>query len=175
VLRVHAKGVLVRKTSLTTGGAYRLVRHPFYLANLIGVAGVFALAGTLGLAYASVFMVVAVPVFLLTIRGEEHGLRALYGAAFDGFARRVPALVPLPGRLGPRPRDPVRVSWTNLVREHEPARLLRFLAGALAVSAFASPATAGEVSIVGAAALWSLSHVVQKPPSRRVEGMDERP
>src|SRR5262245_46802059 len=35
-LRVLAKGVLVRKTTLTTGGVYGVVRHPFYLANIVG-------------------------------------------------------------------------------------------------------------------------------------------
>lgn len=172
VLRVHAKGVLVRKTALTTGGAYRLVRHPFYLANLIGAVGVFALAGTLGLVYGAAWTLFAAPVYLITVRGEEDGLRTLYGSSWEAFTRRVPGLIPRPWRLGPRPAAAVRVTWENLVREHEPARLPRFLAGALTVAAVAAPATVGEVVLCLAVLLFVLSHAAPSV-SRRQERMSE--
>lgn len=166
-LRVLAKGVLVRKTTLTTGGAYRLVRHPFYLANLVGAVGVFALAGLLGLLYAAAWLVVALPVYVATVRGEEDGLATLYPARWERYAARVPGLLPRPGRLGPRPDEPVRVTFANLVAEREPPRLLRFLSGALLVGAFAVTGVTATALATAAGVAFVASHLVPRPPSRR--------
>src|SRR5262249_12818060 len=110
-LRVLAKGVLVRRTTLTTGGVYARVRHPFYLANLVGAVGTFCIAGTLGGAIAAVWLVLAVPVFAATIRGEETALARLYPDPWTGYAARVRALVP-GRRFADAPA--ARVTWTNL-------------------------------------------------------------
>lgn len=165
ILRVAAKGVLVRKTTVTTGGAYGLVRHPFYLATLMGAVGVLLLAGPLGGVVAAAWLAVAIPVFLVTIAGEEAGLRSIHGAAWDAYAARVPRLLPT-GRLG---GDRAPVTWANLVKEGEPPRCLRFLAGATAVLAFRTGGTGGAILVAGAALAFAASHVVARSSRRRAE------
>lgn len=149
VIRVLAKGVLVRKTTVTTGGIYRVVRHPFYLANLLGAVGVFLLAGSLGAIVAICWLAAALPLYVVTLRGEERGLTRLFPAQFAEYAARVPALVP---RLRRADGPVVRVSWANLVAEREPPRLMRFLAGALLVFGL-TLSTAAAGAVVTAAAL----------------------
>jgi hypothetical protein len=166
VLRVLSKGVLLRKTTLTTGGVYRLVRHPFYLATIIGSVGVLVLAGPLGTLVAAVWLVLALPVFGITVAGEEDGLGTLFPERWAAYAAAVPRLLPTPFRLGPRPAEPVRVTWANLRVEGEPPRLLRFLAGALAIAAFAFGGHA--VPLVVAGALFAASRLLPglRPPRR---------
>jgi protein-S-isoprenylcysteine O-methyltransferase Ste14 len=166
VLRVLAKGVLVRKATVTRTGAYAAVRHPFYLANLLGAVGTFALAGPLGALVAVAWLAAALPIYLVTIDGEEQGLRRLHGPAWDEYAARVPRLVPrgLPSRgvfAG--------MTWRNLVDEGEPPRCLRFLAGAVVVLAcrLGDPWT-WPVAAAGGT-LWALSHVVPRSAKRTKE------
>ncbi len=157
-VRVASKGVLVRKTELTTGGIYRRVRHPFYLANLLGAVGTLLLAGALGALACGVWFVAALPIYWFTIRGEEEGLGNLYPEAWDRYAARVPALIPIPGRRGDAGAEPARIGWGNLVREREPPRFLRFVGGALAVAGCAGP---GRMALVGVAAgCFAVSYVL---------------
>lgn len=79
---------------LVTRGLYRLVRHPMYAGFLIGIwctpamsLGHLLLAGVLS-AY----------VFVGRL-WEERGLEARYGAEWRRYFARVPAFVPLTGRL----------------------------------------------------------------------------
>ncbi|MCE9635875.1 MAG: isoprenylcysteine carboxylmethyltransferase family protein [Planctomycetes bacterium] len=166
-LRIGAKGVLVRKTTVTTAGVYGLVRHPFYLASMVGAVGVFAVAGPLGAALAMAWLVVALPVFLITVRGEEAGLRRIHGPAWDAYAARVPRLLPTGARANDRssvePGPPSRVTWANLVVEGEPPRGLRFLAGALVVAAFGVGGTLGIGLAAAGALCWGASHLVPRP------------
>jgi protein-S-isoprenylcysteine O-methyltransferase Ste14 len=157
-LRVAAKGVLVRKTTLTTGGVYGAVRHPFYLANLLGALGTFLVAGPLGAAVGAAWIVVAAPIYAATIAGEEKALARLYPAEFSEYAAHVRAL--LPGRPPPR-RPATRVTWANLRAEREPPRLLRFLAGAVFVSGLTTAGPAAAVAIAAAAAAFGISHVLR--------------
>lgn len=77
---------------LITTGPYGLVRHPIYTAllNMILATG---LAQSHWLA-----LLMAIPVYLagtfIRIRSEERLLRETFGAEYEEFARRVPALVP---------------------------------------------------------------------------------
>lgn len=164
ILRVLAKGVLVRKTTVTTAGVYGLVRHPFYLANLVGAVGTFLLAGPLGAVVCAVWLAAAIPVYLVTIAGEEAGLRAHHGAAWDAYAARVPRLVPRPAPAFVRPGlssgGGPRPTWANLVTEGEPPRGLRFLAGAAVVAAARCGGDPGAWIAAAAVALWAGSHVV---------------
>lgn len=160
VLRVLAKGVLVRKTTVTTGGIYACCRHPFYLANLVGAVGTFLLAGPVGARLAVVWLVVAVPIYKITISGEETGLRRLYPGAWEEYAARVPPLLPLPGKRGGGGRT--RVTWRNLVREREPPRLLRFLGGAALVAGLAEweHRELRAALLAAAVLLYALSYVL---------------
>jgi protein-S-isoprenylcysteine O-methyltransferase Ste14 len=157
-LRVAAKGVLVRKTTLTQGGVYGLVRHPFYLANLLGAVGTFLLAGPLGAAVAATWLVVALPIYAVTIAGEEAGLARLFPDEFTRYAASVPALLPTRLRgAGPS----ARVTWTNLRAEREPPRLMRFVAGAAAVAALTFDGPAAVVALCAAGALFVCSYFVR--------------
>lgn len=148
-LRVLAKGVLVRKRTLTTGGVYGVVRHPFYLANLLGALGTFLLAGSLGAVIGVAWLALSAPLYAATIAGEEQGLRRLYPEEFKRYAAHVRAL--LPGRP-PDGTPAASVTWANLRAEREPPRGLRFLALALAV--FGLTLTGGAAAAVtGLAAL----------------------
>lgn len=157
-LRVAAKGVLVRKTTLTQGGVYGLVRHPFYLANLLGAVGTFLLAGPLGAVIAAMWLVVALPIYAVTIAGEEAGLARLYPDEFSRYAAAVPAL--LPSRLR-RAGPSARVTWENLRAEREPPRLMRFAAGAGAVAALTFDGPAAVVALCAAGALFLCSYFVR--------------
>jgi protein-S-isoprenylcysteine O-methyltransferase Ste14 len=88
---------LVEGHELITAGPYRLVRHPIY-------------SGLLGLMLATAVVVSRWPAIPLSValylagtfvrtRSEERLLRAAFGAEFDEYARRVPAIIPgLPAR-----------------------------------------------------------------------------
>ena len=51
---------------------------------------------------AAAFIVIAVAVYVPTVRQEEDYLRRMHGEAFDEYRRRVPLLLP---RLRPAPLD----------------------------------------------------------------------
>ena len=162
-LRVCAKGVLVRKTTVTTSGAYGLVRHPFYLANLIGAVGVFVVAGPLGAAIGAAWLAAAIPVYLVTVGGEESGLRREHGAAWDAYAARVPRLLPVRPSWG----DGARITWTNLVTEGEPPRGLRFVASAALVAAARLGGPAATWTAAAAAVAWASSLALARASRRR--------
>ena len=169
-MRVGAKGVLVRKRELTTHGVYARVRHPFYTASLVGAVGALALAGPAGAVFAALWLIAALPVFLITIAGEEDGLSQLHPTAWKSFRTKVPArLFPPLGWPGTPSACFARVTWANLRAEREPPRLLRFLAGPVAIVGARLGGIAGW-TLVGLAALTIvLSHTLPsiQAPSRR--------
>ena len=77
---------------LVTGGPFALVRHPIYLAMLL-----FMLSVAAGTAHEQALWL-AVPVFivgtLMRTSREEALLRAQFGAAYEGYARRVKRFIP---------------------------------------------------------------------------------
>jgi protein-S-isoprenylcysteine O-methyltransferase Ste14 len=83
---------LVEGHRLITAGPYRLVRHPIY-------TGLYGLALATALAYSRW---IAIPLFTvlyavgtaIRVRSEERLLRAQFGAEFEAYAARVPAVVP---------------------------------------------------------------------------------
>jgi protein-S-isoprenylcysteine O-methyltransferase Ste14 len=83
---------LVEGHDLISDGPYRLVRNPIY-------AGMFGLLLATGLAMSRwTILLAASAVFvagtLIRIRSEEKLLRQAFGATFEEYARRVPALFP---------------------------------------------------------------------------------
>jgi protein-S-isoprenylcysteine O-methyltransferase Ste14 len=85
---------------LRTDGPYRLVRHPIY-TGLLGLVVGAMLACGFGVWTACV--AVAVPWLLRRVRIEDGLMADQFGASYDAYRARVPALVP---RLRPAPVGP---------------------------------------------------------------------
>ena len=122
-LHFWSKGCLVRTWTVTTCGPYRVVRHPFYLANFLIDEGICLFSGNLWLVV--LYVVVFLLVYLPTIRREERHLTSVHGDVYSSYVRAVPALLPyrLHAILGP-----LGLTWANIMREKEMSRLLRILA-----------------------------------------------
>lgn len=77
---------------LATKGPYNFVRHPIYTA-MLGML----LANGIAFSYWPALLV-AIAIYLggtlVRIRSEEHLLRETFGAEFEAYAERVPALLP---------------------------------------------------------------------------------
>jgi protein-S-isoprenylcysteine O-methyltransferase Ste14 len=83
---------LVEGHKLVTEGPYRIVRNPIY-------TGMFGMLLATGLAISHwVGLLIAVVVYavgtVIRVRSEEKLLREAFGAEFEAYARRVPAVVP---------------------------------------------------------------------------------
>jgi len=115
LVRLYASGFIVKNQELATDGAYRFVRHPLYTGNILLVAG-FALAGSRwwGIPLAVLFFWFYYPT---AIEYEDRKLQRLFGAAWEEWSARTPALVPrlggsTPASAGDR-RWSLRVSNTH--------------------------------------------------------------
>lgn len=83
---------LVEEHKLITEGPYALVRNPIYTGMLgMLVATGLALSRPVGLVVALVLFGVGT---FVRIRSEEKLLREAFGAQFEAYARRVPAVFP---------------------------------------------------------------------------------
>ncbi|MCJ7750376.1 MAG: isoprenylcysteine carboxylmethyltransferase family protein, partial [Armatimonadetes bacterium] len=91
-LRTWSAGHLVKDETLTAGGPYAHVRNPLYLGSLLNTVGFLVVLGDWVLA--AVFAVVALAIYLPTVKQEEDYLRRMHGGAFDEYRRRVPGIVP---------------------------------------------------------------------------------
>ena len=108
LVRLYASGFIVKNQELATDGAYRFVRHPLYTGNILLVAG-FALAGLQwwGLPLALLFFWFYYPT---AIEYEDRKLQRLFGATWEQWSARTPALVP---RLsGPAPASSGDRRWS---------------------------------------------------------------
>jgi protein-S-isoprenylcysteine O-methyltransferase Ste14 len=83
---------LIEGHKLITEGPYRLVRNPIY-TGMFGMllATGLAVSHWLGLLIAIIVYAVGT---VVRVRSEEKLLRGAFGAEFDSYARRVPAVVP---------------------------------------------------------------------------------
>lgn len=77
---------------LVTEGPYRIVRNPIY-------TGMFGMLLATGLAISHwIGLLIAIVVFavgtVIRVHSEEKLLREVFGAEFEAYARRVPAVVP---------------------------------------------------------------------------------
>lgn len=92
LLRIWAGSHIHKDVELATEGPYAIVRHPLYMANLMIFAGIALAANNV---VATAFIAVTVGVaYWLAIRYEERHLREQFGAAYDEYAVRVPAVIP---------------------------------------------------------------------------------
>ena len=83
---------LIEGHQLITAGPYQLVRNPIY-------TGMFGMLLVTGLAVSHwVGLLIAIVVYgvgtVIRVRSEEKLLRGAFGAEFDSYARRVPAVIP---------------------------------------------------------------------------------
>ena len=183
-LHFWAKGCLRQNQTVTQGGPYRFVRHPFYLANAMIDAALAVMSGWWVLWAVLPFWWLAV--YLPVIRREEQYLTAAFGSIYEEYQRGVSCLVPWcrrgtrdrgcgsPGH--PRPWVAEGFSWSNpnIVSEGEPARALRLLAYPLlllvaadlrggGLACFAEGRHGWELAVL--AALYGLAWLVK--PRRR--------
>ncbi len=77
---------------LVTSGPYRLVRNPIY-TGMLGMLLASILAGSQWWVAVPSVLVFFVGT-LIRVRAEERLLRESFGAQYDDYARRVPALIP---------------------------------------------------------------------------------
>ena len=99
LIRALASGHVRKNESLATSGPYAYTRNPLYLGSLLIGLG-FALAARswwVGVVLVVMFLAIYLPV----IRDEENFLRTKF-PEFDGYARRVPRMLP---RLRPPSSD----------------------------------------------------------------------
>jgi protein-S-isoprenylcysteine O-methyltransferase Ste14 len=94
-VRLYASGFIVKNQELATDGPYRFVRHPLYTGNILLVIG-FALAGSRwwGIPLALLFFWFYYPT---AIEYEDRKLQRIFGAAWEQWSARTPALVPRVG------------------------------------------------------------------------------
>jgi protein-S-isoprenylcysteine O-methyltransferase Ste14 len=99
LVRLYASGFIVKNQELATDGPYRFVRHPLYTGNILLVLG-FAVAGShwWGVPLALCFFWFYYPT---AIEYEDRKLHRIFGAKWEEWAARTPALVP---RFGHVPR-----------------------------------------------------------------------
>jgi protein-S-isoprenylcysteine O-methyltransferase Ste14 len=99
LVRLYASGFIVKNQELATDGAYRFVRHPLYTGNILLVVG-FALAGSQwwGIPLALFFFWFYYPT---AIEYEDRKLHRIFGAAWETWSARTPALVPRLGGAAP--------------------------------------------------------------------------
>jgi protein-S-isoprenylcysteine O-methyltransferase Ste14 len=85
--------------SLSTLGAYSIVRHPLYLANTLVAVGCAMLSGTW---YLPVIVVLLSFVYHERIAAREEAfLQGTFGDSFRAWAGEVPAMIPAFGRYRP--------------------------------------------------------------------------
>jgi len=95
-IRTWAAGNLVKDETLTVGGPYAYVRNPLYLGSLLNTVGFLGILGDWALA--GVFVVIALAIYIPTVKQEEDYLRRMHGDAFDAYRQATPGIVP---RLAP--------------------------------------------------------------------------
>jgi protein-S-isoprenylcysteine O-methyltransferase Ste14 len=128
LVRLYASGFISKNTELATDGPYAFVRHPLYTGNVLIILGFSILSGRwwappITLLYFWMYLPAA-------IRYEDQKLRRLFGAAWDRWAARTPALVPTvrnASQLGPGGWSLMR----SLRRNGEPLIALALVAGVI--------------------------------------------
>jgi protein-S-isoprenylcysteine O-methyltransferase Ste14 len=118
-----------RASELRTSGVYSLVRHPLYVANGLMALG---LAMFPAVWYLPIVLVLATLLYYERIAAREEAfLQERFGAAFEAWAARVPAMIPSTSAYT---RATTPMSWRKVFR-HEFHGLLVVAAGAFVLDA----------------------------------------
>ena len=127
-LHLWSKGCLHQEKEVTTSGPYRLVRHPFYLANALMDTSIAIMSGWWPLLLALPFWWLAV--YVPVMRREERIMSGIYGEAYAAYRAGVPMLLPWRWRtLRATAAGAGGFSWQNPnIAEVEVPRALRSLA-----------------------------------------------
>ncbi|HVB35567.1 MAG TPA: methyltransferase [Patescibacteria group bacterium] len=116
VIRALAAGYLRKNEGLATAGPYAWTRNPLYFGSAWIAAGLSLAARSWPAAV--VVLAYFLAFYPATMRNEEAGLAAQYGAPFRDYAARVPLFWPRPPRPGP-PQAAGRYSWALYRRNRE--------------------------------------------------------
>jgi protein-S-isoprenylcysteine O-methyltransferase Ste14 len=97
---VHALGKqwsmqarVLKNHALIRHGPYRIVRHPIY-TGMLGMLMAAGLTWTHWIGFAASILFFSIGT-MIRVRSEEKLLREQFGAAFDDYKRKVPAVIPL--------------------------------------------------------------------------------
>ena len=127
-----------RASELRTSGPYSVIRHPLYLAN--GLMG-FGLALFPGIWYLPIILVLSTLLYYERIAAREEGfLIERFGADFETWAGRVPAVVPSLAGYGPAT---TAFSWRKVLR-HEFHGLMVIASGAFVLDGAQESWRAGQ-------------------------------
>lgn len=81
-----------KKAEIVDQGPYSISRNPLYVFSFIGAFGMGAQTGSV--AIATLFVLIAVGVFYLTVRQEEGWLLATFGETYRAYLARTPRFWP---------------------------------------------------------------------------------
>ncbi len=95
-IRIWAAGTIHKAREVTTIGPYALVRHPLYVGSWFIANGYFLMSGRweaflIGNGVFALFHWAAIVI-------EERMLLTLFGEEYAAYSRRVPRLLPRPGK-----------------------------------------------------------------------------
>ncbi len=128
-----SKGTLIRNTVLCNNGIYRIVRHPYYLANYLIDSSFCLLSG-------NPYLLVLYPFLFFwangtTLQKEEKILEDIHGPFFMSYATSVPQVFPDKRIKNNIPiwRDIFTNFSFQLITKKEIARILRFVSMALVI------------------------------------------
>ena len=117
-LRGYAAGYVRKNAELTRTGPYAYTRNPLYLGSVLLAFGFAVAAGRWGLGL--LLVVLFLLIYWPTIRSEEAFLRSTF-PAFDGYAARVPRLLPrlTPARFPGEQAGAGSFGWAQYRHHHE--------------------------------------------------------
>lgn len=81
-----------KKAEIVDQGPYSITRNPLYVFSFIGAFGMGAQTGSVVMA--TLFLLIAVGVFYLTVRQEEGWLSATFGETYRAYCARTPRFWP---------------------------------------------------------------------------------
>jgi protein-S-isoprenylcysteine O-methyltransferase Ste14 len=121
LIRALASGHVRKNEALATSGPYAYTRNPLYLGSLLMGVGFCVAARSWWVGVALVVMFCAI--YLPVIRDEEAFLRRTF-PEFEGYARRVPRMLPRLTVPSAGSEGPAGFSWDLYLKHREYNALL---------------------------------------------------